>query len=97
MKPTDEPGRSGLVFHPGHQELHGITVVVETTGGTVHVGRYDREDERGVHLKGVMSTEPAGAEALEEWLAKVRKFGVRPDAPYLSLPADQVREIRRLA
>ena len=41
---------SGHVFHPGHSELHGITVVVETNGSLTYVGRYDSEDERGVHM-----------------------------------------------
>ena len=41
---------AGHVFHPGHSELHGITVVVETHGPRTYVGRYDSEDERGVHM-----------------------------------------------
>ena len=40
----------GHIFHPGHAELHGITVVVETHGARTYVGRYDREDELGVHM-----------------------------------------------
>jgi hypothetical protein len=40
----------GHVFHPGHSELHGVTVVVETNGALTYVGRYDSEDDHGVHM-----------------------------------------------
>src|SRR3954470_4829878 len=44
---------TGHIFHPGHAELHGITVVVETTGSRTYVGRYDSQDDRGVHMLNV--------------------------------------------
>ena len=44
---------SGHVFHPGHSELHGITVVLETTGDVIYVGRYHEETDRGVLLHDV--------------------------------------------
>jgi putative YphP/YqiW family bacilliredoxin len=35
------------LFHPGHHELHGITVVIETHGSRTYVGRFDSEDQQG--------------------------------------------------
>ena len=37
-------------FHQGKSELHGITVVVDTTGPEIVVGRCDDMDERGIYL-----------------------------------------------
>ena len=86
----------GLVIHPGHQELHGITVIVETTGPTTYVARYDREDERGIHFKDVASFAATPEEDLAAWLDRTRKFGVRAEQKHLVLPAADIRQIRRL-
>jgi hypothetical protein len=88
---------SGHVFHPGHAELHGITVVVETHGSRTYVGRYDSEDERGVHMLDVGVHDAATELAKEEYLRKTAKFGVRSEHRHLIVPADQVARITRLA
>lgn len=90
---------TGHVFHPGHAELHGITVVLETTGSRTYVGRYDSEDDRGVHLMDVGVHDQAGENSVskEEYLRKSARFGIRSDRKYLIVPADQVARIRRLA
>ena len=89
---------TGLVMHPGHHELHGITVVVETAGPVTYVARFDTEDERGVHLLNV-STHDAGASgpSLDTFLSRTRKFGVKATQKYLLLPREQVRSIRPLS
>lgn len=86
----------GLVIHPGHQELHGITVIVETTGPTTHVARFDREDEHGVHFKDVASFAASSEEDRAAWLERTRKFGVRVERKHLVLPAADIRQICRL-
>jgi hypothetical protein len=88
---------SGHVFHPGHSELHGITVVVETTGQLTYVGRYDSEDERGVLMLdvGVHDAE-AGGGSKEEYVRKSVQFGIRSEHKRLVIPADQVTRITRL-
>lgn len=84
----------GHVFHPGHHELHGITVVLTTTDARLFVGRFDRQDEAGVHLVGVSVFDPAGAAGTsEEFLARTVKYGVRVDRPHLAVPGALVREI----
>lgn len=87
---------SGHVFHPGHAELHGITVVVETYGALTYVGRYDSEDARGVHMLDVGVHEGGTELSKEDYLRKSAKFGVRSDHKHLTVPADQVARITRL-
>jgi hypothetical protein len=88
---------AGLVFHPGHSELHGVTVVVETTAARTYVGRYDSEDERGVHMLDVGVHDPAVVTATkEEYVRKSIKFGVRSEFRTLTIPARDVARISRL-
>jgi hypothetical protein len=88
---------SGHVFHPGHAELHGITVVVETHGPRTYVGRYDSEDERGVHLLDVGVHDAQTDVPKEEYIRRTAKFGIRSEHRHLIVPGDQVARIRRLA
>jgi hypothetical protein len=88
---------SGHVFHPGHAELHGITVVIETHGSLTYVGRYDSEDERGVLMLDVgVYDATAGGGSKEEYVRKSAKFGIRSDHKHLVVPAAQVARITRL-
>jgi hypothetical protein len=87
---------SGHVFHPGHAELHGITVVVETHGTRIYVGRYDSEDASGVHMLDVGVHDPSATLSKEEYIRKSAKFGVRTDHKHVIVPADQVARITRL-
>jgi hypothetical protein len=87
---------SGHVFHPGHAELHGVTVVLETHGSRTYVGRYDSEDERGVHMLDVGIHEPSADLTKEEYLRKSAKFGIRTDHKHIVIPANQVARITRL-
>jgi hypothetical protein len=88
---------TGHVFHPGHQELHGITVVLETTGPRTYVGRFDSQDERGVHLHDVgIHDASAATVSKDEWLRRCDKFGIRPDHRDLVVATAEVSDIRRL-
>jgi hypothetical protein len=88
---------AGHVFHPGHQALHGITVVLETHGPTTYVGRFDSQDERGLHLHDV-GVHDANAAALtkEEFLHRCDRFGIRPEHRDLLVPSGEVVRIQRL-
>lgn len=86
----------GHVFHPGHEELHGVTVVVNGATGKTYVGRYHERNERGVVLKDVAIHEPGNGLPLEEWLDRQRKFGVRVDERALVVPGDEVVDVGRL-
>ncbi len=88
----------GHVFHPGHEELHGVTVVVAGTSGRTYVGRYHEQGERGLVMHDVGVHDPAGDQPeRESWLARQLKFGIRIDHRQLIVPTDEVGGIRRLA
>jgi hypothetical protein len=87
---------SGHVFHPGHAELHGITVVVETRGSRTYVGRFDTEDERGVHLLDVGVHDDGAELSREDYIRKSAKFGVRSEHKHLVVPTGEVARITRL-
>ena len=87
---------SGHVFHPGHHELHGVTVVLETNGPRTYVGRFDSQDEHGVLMHDVgVHDASAGAPSRAEFLRRSAKFGIRAEHKDLLVPADQVVRIIR--
>jgi hypothetical protein len=88
---------SGHVFHPGHAELHGITVVVETHGSRTYVGRYDSEDEQGVHMLDVgIHDETAAGLSKAEYLNRSAKFGIRSEHKHLIVPTRDVARVTKL-
>jgi len=88
---------SGHVFHPGHAELHGVTVVLETTGGVLYVGRYHEETPGGVLLHDVAEhRETAGEVSVQEFVQKTLKFGVRAAHRHIVVPSASVRRVSRL-
>lgn len=88
---------TGHVFHPGHHELHGVTVVLETHGSRTYVGRFDSQDERGVHLHDVgVYDASAAAGSKEEFLRRCDKFGIRSEHRELVVPGVEVAGIQRL-
>ena len=87
---------SGHVFHPGHEELHGVTVVVTGSGGRRDLGRYHETNARGVVLHDVAIFDPGfGTLSPEEWLARQWKYGVLVTERHLVLPIDEVGSIAR--
>ncbi|HEV8600079.1 MAG TPA: hypothetical protein VGQ69_12010 [Gemmatimonadales bacterium] len=89
---------SGHVFHPGHEALHGVTVVVEGASGRSWVGRYHETNERGVVLHDVAIHDPATAALSRgDWIERLRKFGIRVDEPFVILPAKEAGPITRLS
>ncbi len=83
------------VFHPGHQALHGITVVLDTTAGDTYVGRFDSEDDRGVHLLDVGRHDGATG-SREEYLSRSIKFGIRVEQQRVILPKGSVAQVTPL-
>ena len=88
---------SGHIFHPGHDELHGVTVVVEAAEGRTLVGRWHEQTPRGVLLHDVAVHDPEAATIKkEEWLDKLRKFGVPIELKHAIVPVGQLLGVRRL-
>ena len=88
---------TGHVFHPGHEELHGVTVVVNGASGRTYVGRYHERGSRGVVLHDVGVHDPASGVPRDEWMTRLRKFGIKVDHRTLVVPEDEAGEIERLA
>lgn len=88
---------SGMVFHPGHEELHGITVVVEGSSGRSWVGRYHERTARGILLHDVAIHDPATALVPRDvWIDRLRKFGIKVDSKHVVIPESETVEIKRL-
>jgi hypothetical protein len=84
------------VFHHGHHELHGVTVVVETPGPLTYVGRFDTEDDAGVHLLDVGVHDATSGGTREEFVHRSARYGVRADRKHLVVPPAEVSRITRL-
>lgn len=85
---------SGHVFHPGHEELHGVTVVVESDTGRTWVGRYHERNERGVLLRDVAIHDAASAiQPRDAWIDRQIRFGIHAEERHVVVPADQAGRI----
>jgi hypothetical protein len=85
---------TGHVFHPGHDALHGVTVVLDTTGTRTYVGRFDSQDGAGVHLLDVGVHDRADpAVSKDDFLRRTLKFGVRVDRKHLIVPPGEVANV----
>ena len=84
------------MFHPGHDELHGVTVVVETAGPLTYDGRFHSEDETGVHLLDVGVHDSGTGGSKDDYVRRSARFGVRTDRKHLTVPRAEVSRISRL-
>ncbi len=87
---------TGHVFHPGHDDLHGVTVVLEGASGRTYVGRWHEQGEKGVVLHDVATHDPAAEQSREDFLARTLKFGVRPEQKTVVVSEDLV-SVKKLA
>ena len=76
--------------------MHGVTVVVETAGALTYIGRFDTEDDSGVHLLNVGVHDAAAGGSKDEYVRRSAKFGVRAERPHLVVPRQQVARITKL-
>jgi hypothetical protein len=70
--------------------------VVETAGPLTYVGRFDTEDEAGVHLLNVGVHDASSGDTREEFVRRSVRFGVRADRKHLIVPRGEVSRITRL-
>ncbi|MGH9379774.1 MAG: hypothetical protein ACRD2Z_04065 [Thermoanaerobaculia bacterium] len=84
-------------FHQNRHALHGITVVVDTQGPELYIGRCDDMDEREIVLLDVdVHREGGGAPSKAEYVARAAQMGVWKKHDRLALPLTEVREVRPL-
>lgn len=84
-------------FHQGKSELHGITVVVDTTGPEIFVGRCDDEDDRGIVLDDAdVHRDGEGGRTKDEYVRRAAQLGVWKKYDRLLIPRDRIASVRRL-
>ena len=84
-------------FHQGKSELHGVTVVVDTTGPEIFVGRCDDEDERGILLNDAdVHRDGDGGRSKEDYLRRAAQLGVWKKYDRLLVPRERIVSVRRL-
>jgi hypothetical protein len=85
-------------FHSDKGPLHGITVVVETRGALVYVGRCDTMDERSIVLHDAdMHRDGEGGRSRAEYLRNAAKVGVWPRIPTVEVARADIASVRKLA
>lgn len=84
-------------FHPDKNELHGITVVVDTVGEEIYVGRCDDMDEDSlILLDADVHREGAGGRSKQEYVEQAARLGIWKKYDRLLIPRAVVASIRRL-
>jgi len=84
-------------FHQDKHELHGITVVVDTSGSALYVGRCDdMNDDVVILLDGDTHQNGADAPSKEDYVERAARFGVWKSFDRLAVPLRDVTSIRRL-
>ncbi len=84
-------------FHQGKSALHGITVVVDTTGPEIFVGRCDDEDADSVILLDVdVHREGDEGRSKADYVARAAQFGVWKKHDRVVIPRGQVASLRPL-
>jgi hypothetical protein len=86
---------SGRPLHTNRHELHGVTVVLDTHEAATYIGRFDSQDEEGVHLFEVGVFDPAQG-SRDDYLRRSVKFGIRVDRPQVAIHAAAVAQITPL-
>ncbi|MBI1851422.1 MAG: hypothetical protein HYR85_13865 [Planctomycetes bacterium] len=84
-------------FHNDKHALHGITVVVDTKGPYVFVGRCDDMDDREIVLHDVATHKDGqDGKSKAEYVDAVARFGFWKKHETVSIPTNEVASIRRL-
>lgn len=84
-------------FHDGKHPLHGITVVVDTVGDEVFVGRCDDMDDREIRLVGVdVHREGEQGRSKQDYLRRAARFGIWERLPGVVIPRHRVASVRPL-
>jgi hypothetical protein len=83
---------SGRPLHTDRHELHGVTVVLDTRSDATYIGRFDSQDEHGVHLFEVGVFDPATG-TREAYLRRSAQFGIRVDRPDLTVATSDVARV----
>lgn len=85
-------------FHTNPHALHGMTVVVETQGSKVYVGRCeDVDDVRVLLLDTGVHEEGTGGRTRQDYVQQAARFGVWATVDVVAIPRRDIVHLRRLA
>jgi hypothetical protein len=76
--------------------LHGITVVVDTPGSMVYIGRYHSETRDGLLLMDADVRDVGDASEKAGYLARSARLGVFKNTDRVIVPRSEVASVRRL-
>jgi hypothetical protein len=85
---------TGFVFHPGHDEWHGQTVVVYTKGARVVAGRWDAVHAGALLMRDAAVHEDPATRAA--WVAEIKQYGIPVAHRTLEFPHADVDRVVRL-
>jgi len=84
-------------FHHGRSELHGITVVVDTRGPKVFVGRCDDlDDQEVILLDADVHEDGANGRSKSDWVREAARWGVWKKIDRVVIPRVEVASVVRL-
>lgn len=84
-------------FHHGKSELHGITVVVDTKGPRVWVGRCDDMDDHEVVLLDAAEHEDGqDGRSKEQYVQQAALYGIWKKHERVTIPRAEVVSVTRL-
>lgn len=84
-------------FHQNKHALHGTTVVVDTEGPEIYVGRCDDMDEREIILLDAdVYREGDGAASKDAFVARAAQVGVWKKHDRITVDRARIRTIRPL-
>jgi hypothetical protein len=84
-------------FHNDKGELHGITVVVETTGPRVWVGRCDTETPQGIVLLDAdHHDDGAEGKSNADYLKFAARYGIFKKHDRVDVPRAEIRSVTPL-
>lgn len=85
-------------FHHDRSALHGITVVVDTQGQRVYVGRCDTEGPEGIVLLDVdVHADGDGGRSKDDYLRQAARVGHWKKHDRVVVAAAEIASVRRLA
>lgn len=84
-------------FHQDKGELHGITVVVDTSGEKVYIGRCDVLNDQGIVLHDVdVHSEGENDLTNEQYVARAAQVGAWKKLDRIAIPKGEIASVRRL-
>ena len=83
-------------FHNDKGELHGMTVVVDTQGPQVYIGRCATMDEQQIVLLDADVHDGKDGRSKDAYVQNAAKYGVWKKHDQVVIPRSEVTSVRRL-